>query len=364
MCPAAPGTDEVRQTASPADCDVQSVSREQEVRTRVRCHNGAVIVDCAVYTDGARRGQGVPIRGSQAAASEADGFVWLGLFEPSKTEFADAKAEFDFHELAVEDALAAHQRPKLDIYDDSILVVLKTARYLDDAEAVEMGEILVLLGKSFIVVVRHGAASPLALVRRRLESDPSLLRLGPSAVLYGILDAVVDAYQPVIDGLDKDITEVEKEVFSDAGHNPAERIYFLKREVLEFQQAVGSLLDPIERLTRGHRSYINEELSEYLNDVQDHVVRIAQRVASFRELLSSILEANLAQVAVRQNEDMRRISAWVAVAAVPTLIAGIFGMNFAEVPWATESWGFAVVVLAMVAIASVLHRLFRQSGWL
>lgn len=317
-----------------------------------------------MYTDGARQGEGVPIRGSQAAASEAGGFVWLGLFEPSKAEFEDAKAEFDFHELAVEDALNAHQRPKLDIYDDSILVVLKTARYIDNTEEVELGQILVLLGKSFIVVVRHGKASPLARVRRRLEADPSLLGLGPSAVLYGILDAVVDAYQPVVDGLDKDITEVEKEVFSDVNHNPAQRIYFLKREVLEFQQAVASLLDPIERLTRGHRSYINEELSEYLRDVHDHVVRIAQRVASFRELLSSILEANLAQVGVRQNEDMRRISAWVAVAAVPTLIAGIFGMNFVAVPWATKSWGFAVVVVVMVAIASVLHRLFRQSGWL
>ncbi len=323
-----------------------------------------MIVDCAVYTDGARQGEGVPIRGSHAAAVEAGGFVWLGLFEPSKAEFEDAKAEFDFHELAVEDALTAHQRPKLDIYDDSILVVLKTARYIDDTEEVEMGEILVLLGKSFIVVVRHGKASPLARVRRRLEADPSLLGLGPSAVLYGILDAVVDAYQPVVDGLDKDISEVEKEVFSEVSHNPAERIYFLKREVLEFQLAVASLLDPIERLTRGHRSYINEELSEYLRDVHDHVVRIAQRVSSFRELLSSILEANLAQVGVRQNEDMRRISAWVAVAAVPTLIAGIFGMNFVKIPGATESWGFAVVVVVMVAIASVLHRLFRQSGWL
>ena len=323
-----------------------------------------MIVDCAVYTEGARQGGGLSIKGSQAAAIGARGFVWLGLFEPSKAEFADATAEFDFHELAVEDALTAHQRPKLDIYDDSILVVLKTARYLDDTEAVELGEILVLLGTDFIVVVRHGAASPLALVRKRLESDSTLLGLGPSAVLYGILDAVVDAYQPVVDGLDKDITELEKEVFSNARHNPAERIYFLMREVLEFQQAVASLLDPIDRLARGHRAYINEELTEYLRDVHDHVVRIAQRVASFRELLSSILEANLAQVGLRQNEDMRRISAWVAVAAVPTLIAGIFGMNFAEVPGTTESWGFAVVVLAMIVIASVLHHLFRKSGWL
>ena len=317
-----------------------------------------------MYKDGSRRGGSLPILGSRAAAAEVDGFVWLGLYEPTEEEFADATAEFDFHEMAVEDALVAHQRPKLDLYDDSILIVLKTARYLDDEEAVEFGEILVLLGTTFIVVVRHGAAAPLTAVRRRLESDPAILGLGPSAVLYGILDAVVDGYIPVVEGLDKDISELEKEVFSETRQNPAQRIYFLKREVLEFQQAVASLLDPIDRLARGQHGYVNEHLSEYLRDVHDHLLRIAQDVASFRELLTSILDANLAQVGVRQNEDMRRISAWVAVAAVPTLIAGIFGMNFTRIPWATEPWGFGAVLIVMVVIAGVLHRLFRRSGWL
>lgn len=323
-----------------------------------------MIVDCAVYENGSRRGGSLPIIGSRAAAAEAGGFVWLGLYEPTEEEFADATAEFDFHEMAVEDALVAHQRPKLDLYDDSILIVLKTARYLDDEEAVEFGEILVLLGTSFIVVVRHGAAAPLTAVRRRLEADPAILGLGPSAVLYGILDAVVDGYVPVVEGLDKDITEVEKDVFSSDRNNPAERIYFLKREVLEFQQAVASLLEPIDRLARAHRTYINEHLSEYLRDVHDHLLRIAQDVSSFRELLTSILDANLAQVGVRQNEDMRRISAWVAVAAVPTLIAGIFGMNFVRIPGATEPWGFGAVLAVMVVIAAILHHLFRRSGWL
>lgn len=323
-----------------------------------------MIVDCAVYENGSRRGGSLPIIGSRAAAAEAGGFVWLGLYEPTEEEFADATAEFDFHEMAVEDALVAHQRPKLDLYDDSILIVLKTARYLDDEEAVEFGEILVLLGTSFIVVVRHGAAAPLTAVRRRLEADAAILGLGPSAVLYGILDAVVDGYVPVVEGLDKDITEVEKDVFSSDRNNPAERIYFLKREVLEFQQAVASLVEPIDRLARAHRTYINEHLSEYLRDVHDHLLRIAQDVSSFRELLTSILDANLAQVGVRQNEDMRRISAWVAVAAVPTLIAGIFGMNFVRIPGATEPWGFGAVLAVMVVIAAILHHLFRRSGWL
>lgn len=323
-----------------------------------------VIVDCAVYHEGARQGAALPILGSREAAAQSGGFVWLGLYEPTHEEFADATVEFDFHELAVEDVLVAHQRPKLDVYDDSILVVLKTARYVDEDEVVEFGEILVLLGATFVVVVRHGAASPLSAVRRRLESDPALLGLGPSAVLYGILDAVVDGYKPVIDGLDKDISELEKEVFSEARLNPAERIYFLKREVLEFQQAVASLLDPLDRLSKGHRTYIDENLPEYLRDVHDHLVRSAQRVASFRELLTSILDANLAQVGVRQNEDMRKISAWVAVAAVPTLIAGTFGMNFTRIPWATEAWGFGAIVVVMIVIAAGLHRSFRSSGWL
>lgn len=317
-----------------------------------------------MYKDGSRRGGSLPIRGSRAAAAEADGFVWLGLYEPTEEEFADATAEFDFHEMAVEDALVAHQRPKLDLYDDSILIVLKTARYLDDEEAVEFGEILVLLGTTFIVVVRHGAAAPLTSVRRRLESDPAILGLGPSAVLYGIIDAVVDGYIPVVEGLDKDITEVEKDVFSSDRNNPAERIYFLKREVLEFQQAVAALVEPIDRLARTHRGYINEDLSEYFRDVHDHLLRITQEVASFRELLTSILDANLAQVGVRQNEDMRRISAWVAVAAVPTLIAGIYGMNFVRIPGATQSWGFGAVLAVMAVIAAGLHHLFRRSGWL
>ena len=323
-----------------------------------------MIVDCAVYQGGSRRSDSLPILGSRAVAAESGGFVWLGLYEPTEAEFSDATVEFDFHEMAVEDALVAHQRPKLDVYDDSILFVLKTARYIDDEEAVDIGEILVLLGTTFIVVVRHGAAAPLRKVRQRLEGDRELLSLGPSAVLYGILDAVVDGYLPVIDGLDKDISEVEKEVFSDTRQYPTERIYFLKREVLEFQQAVASLLDPIDRLTKGHRGYVHEALAEYLRDVHDHLVRIAQEVASFREILNSILDANLTQVGVRQNEDMRRISAWVAVAAVPTLIAGIFGMNFTRIPGATEPWGFGVVLAVMVTVAAVLHRLLRRSGWL
>jgi magnesium transporter len=323
-----------------------------------------MIVDCAVYERGRRNPGSLPIQGSRAAASRTGGFVWLGLYEPTEEEFAAATAEFDFHEMAVEDALVAHQRPKLDLYDDSLLTVLKTARYLDEEEAVEFGEILVLLGTEFIVVVRHGAAAPLTAVRRRLESDPETLGLGPSAVLYGILDAVVDGYTPVVEGLDKDISELEKDVFSADRTNPAERIYFLKREVLEFQQAVGSLIDPIARLSKGEHSFINDELLEYLRDVHDHLLRIALEVASFRELLTSILDANLAQVSVRQNEDMRRISAWVAVAAVPTLIAGVFGMNFTRIPGAEEPWGFGLVIVIMVAIAAGLHHMFRRSGWL
>ena len=286
------------------------------------------------------------------------------MFEPTAEEFAAVRDEFDLHELAVEDAMKAHQRPKLEIYDDTLFVVLHSARYIDLEEEIEFGEILLFVGDRFAVVVRHGEASGLTGARRSLEGDPELLRMGPSAVLHRVMDRVVDDYVPVVDGLGKDIQEVEKEVFSSEWANPAERIYFLKREVLEFQQAVTSLIDPLNRLGRGFFDVIPEDMKEYFRDVYDHVLRLSDQVAAYRDLLTSVLEANLTQVSVRQNEDMRKISAWVAVAVVPTLIAGIFGMNFQRMPGIDAGWGFPVVVGVMLVVAGSLYGFFRRSGWL
>jgi len=323
-----------------------------------------VIIDCAEYADGVRVAQPGTIEEAAAAARRDGSFVWLGLFQPSESEFEDVRKQFDLHELAAEDAVSAHQRPKLEVYDDTLLMVLKTGRYIDEQEEVEFGEIIVVAGPGFVVVVRHGEASSLAAVRRNLEGRPDLLRLGPSAVLHAIVDRVVDDYAPVQAGLSKDVDEVESEVFSTQATNTAERIYFLKREILEFQTATRSIMEPLERLMRGRVPVVVEDMHEYFRDVHDHTLRLNAQIDQHRDMLTSVLEANLTQVAVRQNEDMRRISAWVAIAVVRTLIAGIFGMNFSRMPGATAAWGFPVATAFMVVIAMALYRSFRKSGWL
>ena len=292
------------------------------------------------------------------------GFVWIGLYEPTTEEFDQVRAQFQLHDLAVEDAIIARQRPKLEVYDDSVFVVLKTARYVDAAEEIEFGDILLFLGEQFVVVVRHGEASRLAPVRHHLERRSELLRLGPSAVLYAVMDRVVDDYVHVLDGLGRDIDEVEADVFSNEWSNPVERIYFLKREVLEFQAATRPLGEPLGRLMRGAVPAVHPDLQEYFRDVHDHVVRAASLVDQYRDLLTSVLEANLTQVGVRQNADMRKISAWVAVAVVPTLIAGIFGMNFNRMPGIHDIWGFPAAIVVMAGAALWLFRLFRRSGWM
>lgn len=274
------------------------------------------------------------------------------------------RKEFDLHELAVEDAISAHQRPKLDIYEETLFVVLKPARYVDPVEVIELGEILCFVDKNFIVVVRHREASRLVETRKTLESQPEELMLGPSAVLLAIMDHVVDDYADVLDGLEGDIRELEDSVFSDAEATPTERIYKLKREVLQFHQATSPLLEPMLRLSRGNFPAINPELRHYLGDVYDHLVRVVDRIAGFRDLLTSILEANLTQVSVRQNNDMRKISAWVAIAAVPTAMAGVWGMNFEHMPEIDQVWGYPVAISLMVVVCTSLYRKFKKSGWL
>ncbi len=323
-----------------------------------------MIVDCAVYVNGVRRQGELAIADALEASREDGNFVWIGLHEPTAAEFEAVKREFQLHELAVEDAIKAHQRPKLEVYDDILFVVLKTAWYEEDLEEVHLGEILLFLGDSFVVTVRHGPASGLAEVRRRLEGDPTLLKCGPGAVLYAILDRIVDDYKPVIHGLENDISEVEGEVFSAARTNPAERIYFLKREALEFHQAVSPLLTPVDRLARGGYDQIHEDIRPYFRDIHDHLLRTVDTLVGFRDLLTSVLDANLTQVNVRQNEDMRKISAWVAILAVPTMIAGIYGMNFEHMPEIKYRYGYYIILGVMLVACGTLYRQFKKSGWL
>jgi magnesium transporter len=323
-----------------------------------------MIIDAALYKAGHRLPAPFDLKEAARASQATDTFCWIGLFEPTEDEFEAAATEFDLHELAVEDAIHAHQRPKLDLYDDTLFVVLKPAGYDDASETVTLGEILVFLSDDFVVAVRHGEASRLVDVRRRLEDTPEDLAMGPGAVLLEILDKVVDDYVVVLDGLEADIRQVEEEVFSERAEWPTERIYRLKRQVLHFRQATQPLLDPIDRMVRGRFPAIHPELREYFRDVHDHLTRVVERVTAAADLLTSILDANLTQVSVRQNEDMRKISAWVAVAAVPTLLAGIWGMNFDLMPELDEWWGYPAALLVMASISTFLYRRFKRSGWL
>jgi magnesium transporter len=323
-----------------------------------------VIVDCAIYEDGVRRDGKVELSHAYDERRQAGKFVWIGLYEPTEEEFESLRREFDLHPLAVEDAIHAHQRPKLEVYEDMVFLVLKTARYVDPTEVIELGEVLVFLGEDYLITVRHGEASSLTPVREALDASPERLKHGPSSALHAILDQVVDDYQPAIDGLGTDINEVEEQLFSGERVNPAERIYRLQREVLGFRKATAPLVEPMDKLARGHYVQIHPEVRDYFRDVNDHLIRVREQLDAMHDLLTSSLQANLAQVAVRQNDDVRKISAWVAIAAVPTAIAGIYGMNFEHMPELDWTYGYLGVLLLMVIAAVTLHRRLKKVGWL
>jgi magnesium transporter len=320
-----------------------------------------VIVDIAVYDNGVRRPGKLALDDAFESCRQPGSFAWIGLFEPTESEFDAVRREFDLHELAVEDAVKAHQRPKLETYGDSLFVVLKTARHLEGAIAT--GEIQAFLGEQFIITVRHGEPA-LHDVRLQLEQRPELLRAGPGAVLYAILDRVVDDYLPVIEAVDADVREVEAEVFSGSRGNVSERIYRLKREVLVLHDIVMPLGDPLQQVEAVGFVLINDPLKPYFRDVSDHVQRYVREIESFRELLTHILSANLTRVSVRQNEDTRKISAWAAIIAVPTLVSGIYGMNFEHMPELTWTFGYPLALLAMLVACVLLYRQFRRAGWL
>jgi magnesium transporter len=335
-------------------------------RRRAGETKAVMIVDCAIYEDGERRAGDLDVSDAARAAGDDSGaFVWLGAHEPTAEEFDAVRREFDLHELAVEDAIEAHERPKLEVYGETLFVVLKTVRYIDSEEVIRSGEIMLFVNPTFVITVRHGDASDLHPVRAAVEKRPDLLRCGPGAILHAVIDRVVDDYEPAVQGLEVDIQQVEEQVFSEEpSRNPAQRIYRLEREVLELQRAVVPLAAPVDRLARGHFDVVSPEMRDYFRDVHDHLLRVAGRVEGFRDLLGSALQANLTQVTVRQNADMRRISAWVAILAVPTMIAGIYGMNFEHMPELSWRYGYPAVLLLIVAVCGVLYRAFRRAGWL
>ncbi|HEY8526787.1 MAG TPA: magnesium and cobalt transport protein CorA [Acidimicrobiales bacterium] len=326
-----------------------------------------MIVDCAVYDQGKRRPGQLAVDeaiGSLDGAGGAHSFVWIGLHDPTAAEFDEVASALELHPLAVEDAIKAHQRPKLERYGDSLFLVVKSARYVDEREAVDFAEIQLFVARNFLVTVRHGDACDLSRVRRDLDVDPERLARGPIAAVHGILDRVVDDYVPVLDGLDNDIAEIEADVFSEARVNPAARIYKLKRQVLNLYRAVEPLLEPLEQLHTGAHPLAQEGLSAYFRDVDDHLRRVAARIEVQRDLLSDVLQVNLSHISVQQNDDMRRIASWAAIAAVPTMLAGVWGMNFDHMPELHETWGYPFALGLIVVVACLLYRYLRHQGWI
>ena len=292
-----------------------------------------------------------------------EGFVWLGLFEPDATMLAEVQDRFNLHELAVEDAQSFHLRPKIEQYAGGIqFVVLRTARYDDEKEEVEFGEISLFLSREFAITVRQGVASDLRQARLRLEQRPELLNEGTASVLWAVLDQVVDNYAPVVEGLERDIEEVEATVFS-ASAAPAQRIYFLRREVTDFYRAVHPLLGPLESLERGGYR-VGEPLREYFRDVNDHLKLVNEEVGAQRDVLVTVLQANMAMLSVQQNEVVRTISGWAAIIAVPTLVASIYGMNFDNMPELGWRLGYPGALALMFLIGLSLYTYFKHVRWL
>ncbi|WP_225847095.1 magnesium/cobalt transporter CorA [Streptomyces sp. HPF1205] len=327
-----------------------------------------MIVDCAVYRDGHRAATARDLSDALARArAHEDAFVWVGLSEPTAEEFDSVASEFALHPLAVEDALHAHQRPKMEVYSGALFTVLRPLRYDDERATVTTSELMVFIGDGFVVTVRYGHSATAAEVRRRMEQTPEVLRLGPVAVLYAICDSVVDAYLDIAADLQVDLEELEEQVFApDGSGSPglAGVIYAFKRQVLEFRRATGPLTEPLARLVSGRVPHVNPSAKPFFRDVADHLARANEAGDGLDHLLGDILAAHLTQVGVRQNDDMRKISAWAAMAAVPTLIAGIYGMNFDHMPELHRTWGYPTVVGVMAAAVLWLYLLFKRRGWL
>jgi magnesium transporter len=329
-----------------------------------------VIVDRAIYRDGTRVAAPQDLAEMAAACRDADGIAWLGLYRPTREEFADVTREFALHELAVEDAVGAHQRAKLEYYGETLFCVLHPARYIDETETVEFGEVHVFAGPRFVITVRHGHAPDLAAVRRSLETRPDLLRRGPVVILHAIMDRVVDDYAPVLAGVENDIDEIEDEVF-DAGVRAdlSRRIYELTREVIAFQRAIKPLVAMLERLIVAPG--VEEEEGRYLRDVHDHALRVQEQADGFRELLQNILSVTLTletktlgEVANEQNDQVKKISAWAAILFAPSMVGTVYGMNFEHMPELRWQHGYAFALALMGAVSLALYLLFKRRHWI
>jgi magnesium transporter len=326
-----------------------------------------MIVDSAHYKDGARQHEEAltPEHAAERAREAAEGeFVWIGIHEPEPGDLDRLANLFELHELAVEDAQHAHQRPKIEDYGEAFFIVLRTAHYHEDREEVHFGEIHIFVGPHYVITVRHGPGSELASARQRLEARPDLLRLGAASAVWAVLDKVVDDYIPVVNAIEDDIEEVEKDVFNDDVPAPTARIYNLKREVIEFHRAIWPLLRPLEDLEQGRYERVGDELRSYFRDVADHARRVDEQVQAQRELLTSVLQANLALVSVNQNVVVKKISAVAGIVAVPTFIASVYGMNFDNMPELHWHLGYAMALGLMAICVLGLVAFFRRIDWI
>jgi magnesium transporter len=339
----------------------------------------SAVVAAAIYDDGVRTaGYDNLAETFSALRSRPGGMAWIGLERPEETELTSLAREFDLHPLAIEDAIQAHQRPKIERYGDTLFVVLRAARYLDDAEEVEFGELHVFVGPDFVVTVRHGASPDLAAVRARLESDREMLARGPEAVLYAILDSVVDGYAPVVAGLDHDIDEIESDVWGGAP-DVSRRVYELSREVIDFQRAVRPEQALCGSLAKGADKYgVDPELQTYLRDVADHLTEAADRIEVFRAALRDILTVaatlvaqrqneemkHLSEVSIRQGEEVKKISGWAAILFAPTLVGTVYGMNFDVMPELGWAYGYPAALVGMLAVSVGLFGVFRWKRWI
>nr|WP_205678013.1 magnesium/cobalt transporter CorA [Arthrobacter silviterrae] len=335
-------------------------------------HNGQVtIIDNAVYVSGRRHADPKSLDQTYDVMAACGGMAWIGMFRPTAEEMASLADEFSLHQLAVEDTIKAHQRPKVEQYDDVLFTVLRPARYLDDREAVEFGELHIFTGKNFVITIRHAETPGLASTRHRLEADPELLAKGPEAVLYAILDQVVDDYTPVVNGLENDIDEIEDQLFA-GDPNVSRRIYQLSREVIAFQRAIHPLHDIMAQLRGGLMKYgADKELLRYVRDVADHVETVKAKVDSFRQLLQNALTVDGTLTANRQNEasaaqneQVKKISSWAAILFAPSFVAGIYGMNFHIIPELSWAWGYPYAIALMVLVAVVMYLIFKKKTWL
>lgn len=322
------------------------------------------VVNCAAYHEG-RRVANVGLSEIKTILQQPDRFVWIGLHEPSEALLCEVQEAFNLHDLAVEDAHNAHQRPKIESYGDTLFIVLRTAQMNFAEHHIDFGETHFFVGANFLVTVRHGSSLSYADVRNRCESTPHLLRKGQGFALYAVMDSIVDQYFPVVDALESELTEIEEKIFKEKPtRETTEQIYFLKRELLEVKRAVSPLIDICNRLTRFDIKLVSEETQNYFRDIYDHAVRINEMVDNARELLNTALDANFSLISISQNDVSKKFAGWAAIIAVPTMVAGFYGMNFKFMPELDWEYGYPFVVGLTVTLCIIVYLLFKRSGWL